>query len=126
MQCCIEVDWGTGIRRVLLKKELDVFNLNYRNVCTLKSWMDLYTGYVCRKSFWILSELAQFWIFYHIFADCTVLTYPTGCWKLAGLVVFKIDLLFKTNIHFGEICIFIRAISYSVSINSRKKKIGIR
>lgn len=37
MQCCIEVDWGTGIRRVLLKKELDVFNLNYRNVCTLKS-----------------------------------------------------------------------------------------
>lgn len=40
MQCCIEVDWGAGIRTVSLKKELDVFDLHYRDVwplCTLKS-----------------------------------------------------------------------------------------
>lgn len=68
-------------------------------------------------------ELAQFWIFYHIFADCTVLTYPTGCWKLAGLVIFLTLICFSKPTFILEKFVYSlgQSVTLLVSIAGRKK-----
>lgn len=69
IQCCRGWSLGWMEYNQCHLKILDVLNHSYRDIwlfSTLKSWMDLYVNWMCRKPVWILSELAQFWTFYHI------------------------------------------------------------